>query len=233
MKLLSEARAWSTYCKSCKKPCFRNAVTNTAFSRGKKFFRAFAPEETGAAVDDQDELGDTVTNDHQLRQAAGPAAHRSLSRRNIKPRRLFGSTEASPSRGAIVEDADEEALTDIDPDPTHAPARRQAEVTTPTKQAFSRAGQSTDAPATPPTTVKKIRHARFQVMPDEADQADMMQLDATSDSKGVRKPCTTPFDGWKLAKPGVGGKRQRDVETTARGEGVSGKRSRSGQQHGI
>lgn len=133
-----------------------------------------------------------------------------------------------------MEDVDEEALTDIDADLPHDPSpRTAAEITTPTKQMFSHGGLPTHAPATPPTTVKKARHARFEVMPDEVDQADLMQLDGTSDRKDPRKPRATPFDGWKLAKPGVGGKRQRDVEATASGDASSGKRSRSGQHHGI
>lgn len=155
-----------------------------------------------------------MNDDAALVRSAGPESRKRLSRKDIKPRLLFPPRVEEED---LMHD-DEEALTDIDPEPqTH----HQHGAVTPTK--------ATSFLSTPPSTVKKQR------VQDDLDREEesRMWLDGANDRMDAksRKSKMTPFDMWQRTKPGVG-KRSLDAVDKAVnaevGEVGMGKRARSG-----
>lgn len=146
---------------------------------------------------------------------AGQSALKPLSRRTLKPRRLFASADPAPG----PDDADEEAVTDIEQDHAPAPSSR-APVTTPSKKPYR--------PATPPTTVKKNRSTAADESGPAPEPSPMWVEGAAPRPRRVK---VSPFDDWQRTKPGVG-KRSRDaIDGTVEeslAESGKGKRSRSG-----
>jgi hypothetical protein len=233
-------KGWSTSCKQRQLTLNRNGSL-TMYSRGKKIFRKF-DDAAAAANSDDDNLSDL-----DIRHKAGGAAHRPFTRSSIKPRLLFQKEE----RREAAEEADEEALTDIEmphPSPTKKrgakamsspAAEEEADVVTPVKNQF----QAT----TPPSTGRPSR-AKKDISSNETIVTTTLhtQLFATDDSRTPSIPSTTgsiragmssPFDQWSRSKSGV-----RTVSATkgtkregtplANGEGGGGKRTRSAAYSG-
>lgn len=183
---------------------------NRNHSRGKKIFRKFSNE--GDSRDNDDDL--KTAEDAAVVQSAGPASRQRMLRRNIQPRLLFPPKEAEPEAHE-----DEEALTDIDPEP---PVPSQQRVTTPTGQTFHM--------NTPPASEKK--HPRI---PDPEEEDDSrMWLDGAADQdepSKARKSRNNAFDAWQRTKPGIAKRTLDAVEKgseAAIGEGTKGKKARSG-----
>lgn len=210
MRLLRGAKAWSILCKSfflLQKRTFADQCC----SRGKKFFRRFADE--GGSHDNDGDL--RTTEDAAVMRSAGHASHQRLLRQNIKPRLLFPPKEAEPELHE-----DEEALTDIDPEPLAASQQR---VSTPTDQTFHM--------TTPPTTIEK----QTRIPEPEEEDDSRMWLDGAADRvepTRARKARSSAFDAWQRTKPGIAKRSLDAVEKgsgTDMGEGSKEKKARSGR----
>ncbi|KAF2268006.1 hypothetical protein CC78DRAFT_530408 [Lojkania enalia] len=117
--------------------------------RGKKIFRKF---EDGPVSHDEHQAPE-FSGDEQLRRRTGAAAHRPLTRSSIKPRKLFQEEIAQLHREQGIDDADEEAVTDIEvpiATPSHK-RHKEADVAVPAQQE-----------ATPPPTVRTKRQISFE-----------------------------------------------------------------------
>src|SRR2546423_9316624 len=173
-------RAWFT---SCKHSINTYAVYSelTANSRGKKFYRRFDD-----ASEDEEEID---AEDLALLERDGvlsPVAPlKTLTRKSIKPTRLFQTEEQKYAREAEKE---EEALTDIE-EPPSGSANRVASPSTPTKVAAS------ESPATPPPTGRALRSTAKK----EATDANVV----VEKNKAKKPKKASPFDSWKRVKSGV------------------------------
>ena len=113
---------------------------------------------------------------------------------------------------------DEEALTDIDPEPP----RSSQGVVTPTK--------TTSFLSTPPSTVKRDRYESEQ----DREGYSRSWLDGANDQLDVsksRKSKMTPFDMWQRTKPGMAKRTLDAVEKAVDaeiGSAGKGKRAKSG-----
>lgn len=165
----------------------------TTHSRGKKVLRRF-DNAADSNEDDDDNLSDL-----EVRRKAGASATRRFTRSTIKPRLLFPSEEQRRAREA-AEEADEEAVTDIEvPQPKAA--------VTPVKQQLH--------PTTPPSTGRSKRGS-----------AEHEEIDTTAASKATKK--MSAFGGWARRKaPPVSAppSRKREGEPM---ESSESKRTRSG-----
>ncbi|QDS75535.1 hypothetical protein FKW77_005356 [Venturia effusa] len=161
--------------------------------RGKKVLRRF---DTAA---DSNEDDDDNLSDLEVRRKAGASANKRFTRSSIKPRLLFPSEEQKRAREA-AEEADEEAVTDIEvPQPKAA--------VTPVKQQFH--------PNTPPSTNRSKR-----------SNAEHEEVDTVAPIKLTRK--VSAFGGWarRKAPPAAAPpSRKREGESL---EGETAKRTRSG-----
>jgi hypothetical protein len=137
--------------------------TNNDHSRGKKIFRKFdepnqqqTPSSPTAAADESDNLSDI-----ELRRKAGPAASTRFTRSAVKPRLLFPSEAQRRER---EEEADEEALTDIEmPRPSRTPTKTRVEKVTPPRGRNAEEQLQTeleDAVASVPTPVPEVKITR-------------------------------------------------------------------------
>lgn len=168
-------------------------LTLTIHSRGKKILRRF-DNTAGSNEDDDDNLSDL-----EVRRKAGVSANKRFTRSTIKPRLLFPSEEQKRAREA-AEEADEEAVTDIEvPQPKTA--------ITPVKQQFH--------PTTPPSTGRSKRSS-----------AEHEDVNTATVSKVTKK--INAFGGWARRKaPPVSAPQSRKREAEPM-EGESAKRTRSG-----
>jgi hypothetical protein len=211
------------------------------YSRGKKIFRKFDDTPASANSDD-DNLSDL-----DIRRKAGTAAHRPFTRSSIKPRLLFQKEE----RREAAEEADEEAVTDIEmphPSPkkkrgaremSPPAAEEEADVTTPVKLQF----QAT----TPPSTGRASRFKKELASNDTIVTTTLhTQLLSAEDSRTPSIPSTTgsirasmssPFDQWSRSKSGArtastSKGTKREGTPLANDEGGGGKRTRSAAYSG-
>ncbi|KAF2153229.1 hypothetical protein K461DRAFT_267838 [Myriangium duriaei CBS 260.36] len=169
--------------------------------RGRKTFRRFT-DGTSAEVEVEDaDLHNMAGQTARIRHMAGPSAHRPITRSTLKPRLLFPSAE---HRGATQE-ADEEALTDIEDEVAHRSARSSAKI-------VSFESVEPDSPV--------ASRDEPQMTLDETPAS-------TTASKGkAKKP--SPFDSWPRQKAGA----SRSTSGTKRSptepaQATSSKRTRS------
>ena len=200
----------------------------TRRSRGRKIFRKFNDGPPSTSSDD------AHLSEQETRRRAGADVHRPFTRSSIKPRLLFPNENQGRERELAADEADEEALTDIEvPVPSPAGKRRGKvdEAITPVKQNFR--------PATPPSTerVKRGRRKDVNNLPHVASAMDLdehvnpqeeeLQTPPLPPTRGKKN---SPFDSWQRVKPtsrlaaGKGAKREGEA-LDRQGEG---KRSRNG-----
>ena len=164
-----------------------------------------------------------------------------MTRSAIKPRLLFPSEEQQRERERGTDDADEEAVTDIEMGNARpsAQANDEEDVITPVKDQFAHSKHL----ATPPSTIRAARgkkkatsaHAVGGTTPiPEEDEAEPMSIGtdqsyAVGQAGGGRRKGRSPFDAWQRTKSG----RKRAGEAIV-DEGMSGggKRTRSGAATG-
>lgn len=174
-------------------------------------FRKFDDESGAGNEEDEDTLSDV-----DMRRRAGAAADRPFTRSTVNPRRLlFPNEEQRLEREQrVAEEADEEALTDIDmPEPTPKITVTEDAPSAKTPRKTAKFNQSMIA--TPPTTQRTAR--KKDALVEEAAAAP------------ATKKGPSPFAGWSRTKAatrtaGKGTKREgspMDVDVPA-------KRTRSG-----
>jgi hypothetical protein len=186
------------------------------FSRGRKIFRKYDDtNEDDDAGDEDDNLSDL-----DIRRKVGATASRRFTRSSVKPRLLFPNEEQRRAREA-AEEADEEAVTDIDmPHPKPEP-----ESTTPVKEHFQ--------PTTPPSTGRAKRGSAGKdpthSMPLPVNVVQLHDEVMLPQVKGKKKGSL--FDGWSRKKMGapsmVSKGTKREGEPLER-DGDTTKRTRSG-----
>ena len=118
---------------------------------------------------------------------ASAAPLKTLTRKSIKPTRLFQTEEQKRIRET---EKDEEALTDIEVQPNSA---QLASPSTPTKVPGS------ETPATPPQTGRALRSTSKREIAD----ADLVGVNAVEKSKAKKPKRASPFDSWKRTKAGA------------------------------
>jgi hypothetical protein len=116
---------------------------------------------------------------------ASIAPLKTLTRRSIKPTRLFQTEEQKRAREAEKE---EEALTDIEEQPGRD-AALLISPSTPTKAAESA------TPATPPPTGRTLRSTSKKDLGND----DLVNVSAV-DNKAKKPKRASPFDSWKRVK---------------------------------
>ena len=166
-----------------------------------------------------------------IRRKAGPVASRPFTRSSVKPRLLFPSEAQRRER---EEEADEEALTDIEM-PHPAAARKKSLLVTPTKSKFG------DAVVTPPPSTAGVRgkknggagaaELQLQVELEDAVAAAGVGVGVGGEVKRKRGA----FDGFQRRKAGVVGAApgkgtKREGSPGLSGEGAA-KRTRAGGAH--
>lgn len=196
-------------------------------SRGRKIFRKFNDGPPSISSDD------AHLSEQETRRRAGADVHRPFTRSSIRPRLLFPNEDQHREREFAADEADEEALTDIEvPVPSSAGKRRGKvdEVITPVKQNFR--------PATPPSTehVKRGRKKDVNNLPHAASAMDLDEHVNPQEEELQTPPLpstrgkNSPFDSWQRVKPtsrlaaGKGTKREGEA-LDRQGEG---KKSRNG-----
>lgn len=196
--------------------------------RGRKIFRKFNDGPPSTSSDD------AHLSEQETRRRAGADVHRPFTRSSIKPRLLFPNENQGRERELAADEADEEALTDIEvPVPSPAGKRngKADEAITPVKQNFR--------PATPPST-ERVKRGRKKDVNDLLHAASAMDIDErvnpqeeelqTPPLPPTRRKKNSPFDSWQRVKPtsrlatGKGTKREGEA-LDRQGEG---KRSRNG-----
>ena len=130
---------------------------------------------------------------------------KTLTRRSIKPTRLFQTEEQKRTREAEKE---EEALTDID-EQLGRDATLLISPSTPTKF------DESETPATPPPTGRTLRSTSKK----DLGSSDLVSVSAV-ENKAKKPKRASPFDSWKrvkavtsrvVAEPSKGRKRGSDV----------------------
>lgn len=143
--------------------------------RGKKIFRRFDSPKAEATDSDA-----SATPQDSLKRKAGAAASRPLTRSTFKPRLLWPAANSD-------NDADEEALTDIEDDnmPTSVPASFTSAVhpaITPAKKAAAL------FPATPPSSHRQTRASAIQL-----DLSKAIHQDSQESLDSLASPSATPI----------------------------------------
>ena len=160
-----------------------------------------------------------------MKRRVGAAAERPFTRSSVNPKRLlFPSEDQLRERQQAADEADEEAVTDIDvpyPKATTTIEGEDEEVSTPKKHRFAQ------LPATPPSTVRAKRVASAKKPAPNAQ-------DTPEEPLVKKKP--SPFDAWSRTKAGArnvskGTKREHEGESMdvdANAHAHVAKRTRSG-----
>ncbi|KAL3466623.1 hypothetical protein BJX64DRAFT_284187 [Aspergillus heterothallicus] len=192
--------------------------------RGKKMFRKFSDEVGSDVEDNEDDLG-LLASRPDLIDSSLLENTRPLTRSSIKPRVLFASTNDRAPNESNMDDADEEAATDIEDhvlDDAHvigdvdhaANIRTQHRPVTPPPPSAG----------IPPSPGGSARSLRSRVKREGLDRG---QTPTESEAKKKR---ISPFDGWlrkKQTPPAIGSKaKKRDAETAGSPGGPASKRTR-------
>jgi hypothetical protein len=198
------------------------------YSRGKKFLRRF---------DDEEGEDDDNMSDLEIRRRAGVSPNRRLTRSTIKPRILFPTEEQVRARNAAAEEADEEAVTDIEvPCPTTVKAGANGPATKSTanhKNAPVSPATAFRTPSPPPTDPGGSSGTLSRTA--RADPTDPTSKEPKPTNKHIQRPksgrSVSPFDSWSRVKhSGSTG----DVKSAAKRRGSplekTTKRVRSGGQ---
>jgi hypothetical protein len=155
-------------------------------SRGKKFLRRF-----------EDDGDDDNLSDLEIQRRAGLSPSRRLTRSTLKPRILFPTAEQVRAREAAAEEADEEAVTDIEvPCPA---AKTDASGPSPKPGASRKraaAGPADFRTPSPPPAADATTDAAPSVG---------AEVPTKPTNKYLQKPksgrSTSPFDSWTRIKP--------------------------------
>ena len=185
-------------------------------SRGKKVFRKFDDEDEEEEIDAAD-LG--LLRNSGINPSDIPPL-KTLSRKSIKPRRLFQTEQQKLEREAEKE---EEALTEIE-DNADTELIHVTSPLTPTKK------PETATPVSPPASGRALRSAA------KRDAADLEAQSAVGVEEGQSKEPEkiSPFATWKRVKAGTGvtaveatkGKR-RAADAFEEDKGSASKKSRT------
>jgi hypothetical protein len=145
---------------------------------------------------------------------------KTLTRKSIKPTRLFQTAEQKRTREAEKE---EEALTDIEEQPS-TDATQLVSPSTPTKVA------ELLTPATPPPTGRALRSTAKK----EPADADLVSVSAVEKNKAKKPKRVSPFDSWKRVKAGAGAvaaepskSRKRGPDVLDEGDATTSKRAKA------
>ena len=173
-------------------------------------------------------------SDIDMKRRVGAAAERPFTRSSVNPKRvLFPSEEQLSDRQQEADEADEEAVTDIDvphPKALTATEAEDEEVLTPKKHRFAH------LPVTPPSTTRAKRVASAKKpAPNPLDAPEQAKLQSEPQKSLARKK-PSPFDGWSRTKAGTrnvskGTKREHQGESMdvdANTHAHAAKRTRSG-----
>jgi hypothetical protein len=174
-------------------------ILTNSNSRGKKLYRRFDDASEDEEVIDAEDLGLLEHNG----DFSSVAPLKTLTRKSVKPTRLFQTEEQKRAREAVKE---EEALTDIEGHPSNDVTHLDS-LSTPTRISESH------TPATPPPTGRALRSTTKK----EAVDADLANVSAVQKSTLKKPKKASPFDSWKRVKAGAsvepskGKKRGSDV----------------------
>ena len=173
-------------------------------------YRKFDDASEDEEVIDTEDLGMLERNG----DISSVAPLKTLTRKSVKPTRLFQTEEQKRAREAEKE---EEALTDIEGHPSNDTTRLSSP-STPTKISESQ------TPATPPPTGRALRSTTKK----ETIDAHLANVSVDERSKLEKPKKTSPFDSWKRVKTGAvvvppkGKKRASDA--LDEGDGTTSKR---------
>jgi len=173
-------------------------------------------------------------SDIDMKRRAGAAAERPFTRSSVNPKRLlFPSEEQVRDRQQEADEADEEAVTDIDvphPKVSTAAEAEDEEMLTPRKHRFAQ------LPVTPPSTTRAKRVATAKKhAPNPLDAPDQAKPQ-NEPEKSLAKKKPSPFDSWSRTKAGTrnvskGMKREHEGESMdvdSNTQAHAAKRTRSG-----
>jgi len=151
-----------------------------------------------------------------MKRRIGATAERPFTRSSVNPKRLlFPNEEQLRERQQEADEADEEAITDIDVPYPKASTTTEAEdekMSTPKKHRFSQ------LLATPPLTTRAKRTASVKKpVPNPLDVPDQANLQSEPE-KSLAKKKPSPFDAWSRTKAGTrnvskGMKREHEDES--------------------
>jgi hypothetical protein len=185
----------------------------TASSRGKKLYRKFEDASEEEEEIDAEDLG--------LLERSGDlssiAPLKTLTRKSIKPTRLFQTEEQKRIREAEKE---EEALTDIEEQASHD-APQLDSPPTPTRVAESQTSR------TPPPTGRALRSTGRK----EPADIDSVNVSAVEKGKAKKPKRVSPFDSWKRVKAGASAvpskSRKRGSDVLDEGDASSSKKAKA------
>jgi hypothetical protein len=173
-------------------------------------------------------------SDIDMKRRVGAAAERPFTRSSVNAKRLlFPSEDQLHDRQHEADEADEEAVTDIDvphPKASTATEAEDEEVITPKKHRFAQ------LPVTPPSTTRAKRVAGAKkAAPNPLDEPEQAKLQ-NEPEKSLAKKKPSPFDTWSRTKAGTrnvskGTKREHEGESMgvdANTNAHAAKRTRSG-----
>ncbi|KAL2796901.1 hypothetical protein BJX66DRAFT_335620 [Aspergillus keveii] len=192
--------------------------------RGKKMFRKFTDDVASDMEDNDDDLG-LLASRPDLMDSSLLENTRPLTRSSIKPRVLFASPNDRSTNENQIDDADEEAATDID-DHILEDADTVADVE---DSANIRSQQRPVTPppnsvATPPSPGGSARSLRSRA------KREGLEHGQTPTASEAKKKRISPFDGWlrkKQTPPVIGSKaKKREAETAGSPGGPASKRTR-------
>jgi hypothetical protein len=173
-------------------------------------------------------------SDIDMKRCVGAAAERPFTRSSVNPKRLlFHREDQLRDRQQEADEADEEAVTDIDvphPKASTATEAEDEEVLTPKKHRF------VQLPVTPPSTTRAKRVAGAKKpAPNPLDAPEQAKLQIEPE-KSLAKKKPSLFDTWSRIKAGTrnvskGMKREHEGESMdvdANTHAHAAKRTRSG-----
>ncbi|CEL07950.1 hypothetical protein ASPCAL11104 [Aspergillus calidoustus] len=192
--------------------------------RGKKMFRKFSDDVGSDMEDNNDDLG-LLASRPDLMDSSLLENTRPLTRSSIKPRVLFASANDRLTNENQIDDADEEATTDIE-DHILEEAGTVADVQH-SANIHSQQRPVTPPPtsvATPPSPGGSARSLRSRA------KREGLEHGQTPTASEAKKKRISPFDGWlrkKQTPPAIGSKaKKRDAETAGSPGGPASKRTR-------
>ena len=182
--------------------------------------------------DDSPTADDDNFSDVEMKRRIGAAAERPFTRSSVNPKRLlFPSENQLRERQQEADEADEEAVTDIDvPHPKASTAAETEQVSTPKKHRFAQ------LPSTPPLTTRAKRAASSKKSAPNPLHVPEQAKQPSEPEKSLTKKKPSPFDAWSRTKAGTrnvskGVKREHEGESMdvdANTQAHTAKRTRSG-----
>lgn len=155
-------------------------------------------------------------SDVEMKRRIGAAADRPFTRSSVNPKRLlFPNEEQLHERQQEADEADEEAVTDIDvphPKASSATEPKYEKVSTPKNHRF------TQLPATPPSTARAKRTASAKKPVSNSVDVPEQSILQNEPEKSLARKKPSPFDSWSRTKAGAknvskGMKREHESES--------------------